>query len=140
MPIGFNSSSFVGSNPSTVYWMDIFFTYIFVVKNCNVCLKRPKINKKRPGLAHFFKKNRHEPYFYIKFLKRPKKFWPSFNQLVESEALIFQLVVAKLAQITFYRKRVRERERERESLRLFEADIISFATYFSIQRNILYFT
>ena len=38
---------------------------------------------------------------YIKFLKRPKKFWPSFNQLVESEALIFQLVVAKLAQITF---------------------------------------
>ena len=26
-------------------------------KNCiDVCLKRPKINKKRPGLAHFFKK------------------------------------------------------------------------------------
>ena len=32
-----------------------FFTYI-CCKNCNdVCLKRPKINKKRPGLAHFFK-------------------------------------------------------------------------------------
>ena len=33
-----------------------FFTCI-CCKNCNdVCLKRPKINKKRPGLAHFFKK------------------------------------------------------------------------------------
>ena len=29
-----------------------FFTYI-CCKNCNdVCLKRPKINNKRPGLAH----------------------------------------------------------------------------------------
>ena len=31
-----------------------FFTYI-CCKNCNVCLKRPKINEKRPGLAHFLK-------------------------------------------------------------------------------------
>ena len=30
----------VGSNPSTVYWMDIF--HIFCCKNCNVCLKRRK--------------------------------------------------------------------------------------------------
>ena len=35
-----------------------FFTLIYC-KNCiDVCLKRPKINEKRPGLAHFFKKNR----------------------------------------------------------------------------------
>ena len=33
------------------------FSHIFVVKICNVCLKRPKINKKRPGLAHFKNNN-----------------------------------------------------------------------------------
>ena len=33
-----------------------FFTLI-CCKNCiDVCLKRPKINEKRPGLAHFFLK------------------------------------------------------------------------------------
>ena len=37
-----------------VYWMDIF-SHIFVVKICNVCLKRPKINKKEVG--QFKKKN-----------------------------------------------------------------------------------
>ena len=42
----------MGLNPGTIYWMDIF-SYIFVVKICNVCLKRPKINKKEAGLAHF---------------------------------------------------------------------------------------
>ena len=31
-----------------------FFTHI-CWKNCNVCLKRSKINKKRPGLAHLKK-------------------------------------------------------------------------------------
>ena len=30
------------------------FSHLFVVKICNVYLKRPKINEKRPGLAHFF--------------------------------------------------------------------------------------
>ena len=45
----------VGSNPGMVYWMDIF-SHIFVVKICNVCLKRPKINEKRPGLVHFLEK------------------------------------------------------------------------------------
>ena len=33
-----------------------FFTLI-CCKNCIVCLKRPKINKKRPGLAQFLKNN-----------------------------------------------------------------------------------
>ena len=33
-----------------------FLTYI-CCKNCNdVCLKRPKFNKKEPGVVHFFKK------------------------------------------------------------------------------------
>ena len=31
-----------------------FFTLI-CCKNCIVCLKRPKINEKRPGFAHFLK-------------------------------------------------------------------------------------
>ena len=39
---------------SRYHILDGHFSHIFVVKNCNVCLKRPKINKKRPGLAHFF--------------------------------------------------------------------------------------
>ena len=42
-----------GSNPGAIYCMDIF-TYI-CCKNGSVCLKRPKINKKRPGLAHLKK-------------------------------------------------------------------------------------
>ena len=47
--------SVVGSNPSNVYWMDMtFFTFI-CCKNSIVCLKRPKIIEKRPGLAHFKK-------------------------------------------------------------------------------------
>ena len=33
-----------------------FFTYI-CCKNCNVCLKKTKINEKEAGMAHFFKKN-----------------------------------------------------------------------------------
>ena len=37
----------VGSNPSTGYWIEIF--HIYCCKNCNVCLKRPKINKKEAG-------------------------------------------------------------------------------------------
>ena len=43
----------VGSNPSTVYWMDIF-SRIFVVKICKVCLKRPKINEKEAENGPFF--------------------------------------------------------------------------------------
>ena len=45
----------MGSNAGTVYWMDIFQFDFF--KNCIVFLKRPKINKKRLGLAHFYKKS-----------------------------------------------------------------------------------
>ena len=43
----------MGSNPGTVYWMDIF-SHIFVVKICNVCLKRPKINEIEAGVGPFF--------------------------------------------------------------------------------------
>ena len=32
-----------------------FFTLI-CCKNCTVCLKRPKINEKGPGLTHFLKR------------------------------------------------------------------------------------
>ena len=39
----------VGLNPGTVYWMDIF-SHIFVAKNCNFCLKRPKKRKRGRGL------------------------------------------------------------------------------------------
>ena len=42
---------FEGSNTRAVYWMDIFTCNC--CKNCMVYLKRPKLNKKRPGLAHF---------------------------------------------------------------------------------------
>ena len=53
MVMGRDSRSMVmGSNSGTIYWMDIF-SHIFVAKICNVCLKRPKINKKRPGWPIF---------------------------------------------------------------------------------------
>ena len=46
---GFESQTYTG-------WT--FFTYISCKNSNDVCLKRLKINdKKRPGLAHFFKKN-----------------------------------------------------------------------------------
>ena len=47
----------VGSNPGDVYRMDNFFTLICCRKFI-VCLKRPKIKKKRPGLAHLKNKLR----------------------------------------------------------------------------------
>ena len=48
--------------PDTVW---TFFTLI-CCKNCNVCLKRPKINeKKKPGKTHFLKKNYH--IYYVIF-------------------------------------------------------------------------
>ena len=37
-----------GSNPGTVYWMDIF-------SHCIVCLKRLKINEKQIGIGPFKK-------------------------------------------------------------------------------------
>ena len=36
--------------------LDGHFSHIFVVKICNVCLKRPKINVKEAGVGPFFKK------------------------------------------------------------------------------------
>ena len=42
----------VGSNPSTLYWMDIFS--LICCKNCiQVCLKRPTINEKEAGDGPF---------------------------------------------------------------------------------------
>ena len=43
----------VGSNPSAVYWMDIF-SHCFVVKMFIVYLKRPKINEKEAEVGPFF--------------------------------------------------------------------------------------
>ena len=44
----------MSSNPGAVYWMDLtFFTFI-CCKNCNVCLKRPKINEEDAGVGPFF--------------------------------------------------------------------------------------
>ena len=41
-----------------------FFTY-YCCKNCNVCLKRPKINEKEAGIGPLFlKKNKQESCFY----------------------------------------------------------------------------
>ena len=31
--------------------LDGHFSHIFAVKNCNVCLKRPKINEKEAGVG-----------------------------------------------------------------------------------------
>ena len=46
----------VGSNSGTIYWMD-FLSHIFVVKICNVCLKRLKINEKEAGVGPFCRNN-----------------------------------------------------------------------------------
>ena len=41
----------MGSNPRAIYRMDTAFFTLNCCNNCIVCLKRLKINKKRPGLA-----------------------------------------------------------------------------------------
>ena len=41
----------MGSNPGTVYWMDMSFFHIDLLLNCIVCLKRPKINVKEAGVG-----------------------------------------------------------------------------------------
>ena len=38
-------------------WTWHFFTLIICKKNCIVCLKRPKLNKKEAGIGPFFRKN-----------------------------------------------------------------------------------
>ena len=53
----------VGSNPSAIYWMDIF--HIDLLKNYIVCLKRPKINKKEAGVGPFLKECRTQLYKQI---------------------------------------------------------------------------
>ena len=44
----------MGSNLSTIYWMDIFL-FIFC-KHCNDCLQRQKYTKKRPGMSQLIKR------------------------------------------------------------------------------------
>ena len=46
----------VGSNPGTVYWMELTFFTLIGCKNCiDVCLKRQKINEKEAGVGPFLK-------------------------------------------------------------------------------------
>ena len=51
---GLGRPKVVGSNPSDTYWMDMTFFTLICFKNCIVCLKRPKINKKEAGVGPFF--------------------------------------------------------------------------------------
>ena len=46
----------LGSNAGTIYWMEMTFFPLICCINCiDVCVKRPKINEKRSGLAHLKK-------------------------------------------------------------------------------------
>ena len=46
----------MGSNPGTVYWIDMIFFTLICYKNCSdVSLKRPKINEKEAGVGPFKK-------------------------------------------------------------------------------------
>ena len=55
----------MGSNPSAVYWKDIFSQW-FVVKIVLLVLKNPKINEKEAGVGPFFK--HIKPKFWVKAL------------------------------------------------------------------------
>ena len=41
-----------GSNPVIVKTLFIYWTFVY----CQLCIEKTKIKKKRPGMAHFFKK------------------------------------------------------------------------------------
>ena len=53
MVLGGDSHSEGRGFESQHHFLDGHFSHIFVVNICNVCLKRPKINEKEAGLAHF---------------------------------------------------------------------------------------
>ena len=72
----------VGSNPSAIYWMDITFFTLICGKKCIVCLRRPEINKKRPGLDHgpFPKKFRYKFIITLRLLEPMLYTNYSYNQ------------------------------------------------------------
>ena len=47
----------VDSNPSAVLWMEMTFFTLICCKNCIVCLKGLKVNKKDAGVGPFKKNN-----------------------------------------------------------------------------------
>ena len=42
------------------------FSHLFVTNNCNVCLKRPKINEKEAGVGPFFNKEYFLPHVVVR--------------------------------------------------------------------------
>ena len=46
----------MGSNPGTIYWMDMTLFTLICCKKFIVCLKRPKINKREARVGPFFEK------------------------------------------------------------------------------------
>ena len=58
----YSCSRVLGFNPGAAYWMDIWtFFQIDCAKNCNFCLKSPKINEKEAGVGPSFKKTYFVP-------------------------------------------------------------------------------
>ena len=49
-----DDSCFIGRGFKSRHQNCMDFFILICCKNCIVCLKRPKINEKRPKLAHFF--------------------------------------------------------------------------------------
>ena len=55
----------VGSNPGTVYWMDMTFFTLICCKKCIDCLKRPKINEQEAGIGPLLYHSHKKPFLLL---------------------------------------------------------------------------
>ena len=62
--------------------LDGHFSHLFVVKKFNVCLKRPKINKKEAGVGAFFLK-KNPVLFFVYF-----RLFASFSSFTNKKEII----------------------------------------------------
>ena len=105
-------SKVVGSNPGAGYWMDMTFFTLICCKNCIVCLKKTKINKKEAGMAHILKKSQlyllfcsisfsaddHRPSRDVLLKKRQQE--QLFGNLIQNCSASKQCTQEQYAQIT----------------------------------------
>ena len=87
------NQKFLSSNPVAIFRMDIICIDWFVV-NCNVWLKKLKINKKCPGLTRFYKRL-HLRLLVSTFLWRNKhETWQSWTLSAAAAAAVVVAVIS----------------------------------------------
>ena len=89
------------------------FSHWFVVKNCIVCLKRPKINEKEAGIGPFFLKKTWgqlysdpSPNEIVKFVFSSLPYWSAYHSWPNQKYYLLSFVT----KIWMFLKRVQKKE------------------------------